>query len=510
MKRKGCRRITIGLLFVLLVLCFGRKDIANAAEPQQEVLLKQSRESGSTELFTYRITEDNELVLTGLTEAAQADKKNRILTIPKNIGNRPVEGIADGAFAGVPLTTVSLPEGLLEIGKGAFYGCNLDKIMIPASVRYVGPRAFGANHGMKEIKVAEDSLTYSSQTGVLYNKTKSMLLQMPANLTGPKFTVAKNVEVIGEYAFGNCRNITRVYGDERTLEIREKAYWNTPAAMKMKNVVGKTSGWYYYAFHQLDYVESWFLDYKLNDNNSVSIQYDRMYGELVYSLYEHVELQYCTDFIVKLQNEVGNIDIRLYDEDFNEVQCYLVEKAEGVQTVMFTPDYKGKVAYIGFRANDDMLLDYSAFETTIYFIVFNTSWREGTPVTYKMRELSRQQSYGLSYENNTDGSLFLRYEGKYGEIKLGLPEAIDMSQCNCVEVRLKNEVGDLAIKLYDKSFNEIDVQYGIRTQGTQSKVLYYSTDEIISGIGIMACDDNLTDYSQCVTNVEYVMFYMKE
>ncbi len=410
-------------------------------EPQSVLLVKQIRETGSTELFTYRITEDNELVLTGLTEAAEADKKNRRLTIPKSIGNYSVDAIADGAFTGVPLTSVSLPEGLLEIGRGAFYGCNLDKILIPASVRYVGPRAFGANHGMKEIKVAEDSLTYSSQTGVLYNKTKSMLLQMPANLTGPKFTVPKSVEVIGEYAFGNCRNVTRVYGDERALEIREKAYWNTPAAMKKKTVVGKTAGKYNYYFHQLDYVESWDLDYKLNDNNSVSIWYDRMYGELVYSLYEHVEMQDCTDFIVKLKNEVGTIEIRLYDEDFNQVQSFLLEKADGIQTVSFSPDYKGKVAYIGFMAKDELLLDYSAFETTVYSIAFCTSNREGTPLTYKISDLTYGNSYSLNYDMMDDGSLFARYDALYAEIMFCFPEEIDMSKCNSVEVRVKSEAG---------------------------------------------------------------------
>lgn len=41
-----------------------------------------------------------------------------------------------------------------------------------------------------------------------------------------------------------------------------------------------------------------------------------------------------------------------------------------------------------------------------------------------------------------------------------------MSKCNCVEVRLKNEVGDIALKIYDKTFNEVEVQYGFRTMGT--------------------------------------------
>lgn len=484
-------------------------------EPQSVLLIKQSQETGSTELFTYRITEDNELIITGLTEAAQADKKNRILTIPKNIGNYSVEGIADGAFAGVPLTSVSLPEGLLEIGRGAFYGCNLYEIVIPASVRYVGPRAFGANHGMQEIWVMEANPTYRAKNGILCDKKLTQVLQMPANFMGENFWVPSTVKYIGDYAFGNCRNLKSVYVDEKTVEIEKTAFWNTNATAKKetireKNVVGGKTETVSYGFHNFAHVDAFCLSYHLNGNNSLSIKYDRLYGELILELPDWIELQYCTEISLKLKNEAGDLAIKFYDQGFNTVETYYQGKTEGIQNIFLKPNYKGRVSKIGFMACDDDLLDYSTFETIIYSLEFQFVYEEGRAVTYNIDDLTFRQSYNLDYEIMDDGSLFVRYDQLYAEIMFCFPEEIDMSKCSYVEARVESEAGKLAIKLYDKAFNEIDVHYGLKTMGVQNKVLNYSAEEKIAGIGFMTCDKSLTDYSQCVASIESVTFYMLE
>lgn len=223
--------------------------------------------------------------------------------------------------------------------------------------------------------------------------------------------------------------------------------------------------------------------------------------------------EYLNELLYKNQkkiNEVGTVEVRLYDENFNQVQSFLLEKAEGIQNVSFSPDYKGKAAYIGFMANDELLLDYSTFETTVYSIAFNTVNNEGIALTYKMRDLTYWNSYNLDYEMMEDGSLFAKYDEIYAEIMFCFPEEIDMSKCSSVEARVQCEVGNLAIKLYDEAFNELNVHYNIKTNGVQTKVLNYSTEEKIYGIGIMTCDDSLTDYSQCVVKVESVTFYMLE
>lgn len=135
---------------------------------------------------------------------------------------------------------------------------------------------------------------------------------------------------------------------------------------------------------------------------------------------------------------------------------------------------------------------------------------EETTLTYKMSDLTYWNSYFLDYEYGADGSLFVRYDELYAEIMFCLPEEIDMSKCSRVEATVKSEAGKLAIKLYDKAFNETDVHYGIKTIGLQNKVLGFSTKETVAGIGIMTNDKDMTDYSQCEANIESITFYMRD
>lgn len=477
----------------------------------EEVPMNMDGAAGTySERFNYEITEDNQVIITGLTDGAKADKRNRELAIPKTLNGMPVVEIAEGAFAGIPLTKVSLPEGLLRIGRGAFYGCNLRTVTIPASVTYVAPRSFGANHGMKEILVADENENYSSRTGVLYDKNLTVLHQMPANFTGPKFTVSKSVTKIDEYAFGNCRNLTRVYGDESALTFGELVYWNTPAAMKKKNLTGDVTGTEYYDFSHLDYVSSFDLSYVRHDNNAVSIQFETVYGELTYALYETADLSHCTEFIVQIQNEVGDIAIPLYDADLNEVEVFYPRKTNGIEWLSFKPTYKGEVCYIGFRAWDPNLFDYSEFKTIVYsvnFGFFNVD--DAVPVTYTMDELQDSISWNVAYEKDGNGALLLDFDALYGSCYQTLPEPVDMSRCLGITVKLKNEDAWLTFKLVNEANEELDVFYDHMTEGVQEVCLIPKTQEKISGIAFMTDDRRITDYENCESTIYSVTFHMK-
>lgn len=53
-----------------------------------------------------------------------------------------VRSIADGAFQGIHLRTVSIPEGIETIGKTAFEATGLRRITLPSSVKHIGENAF--------------------------------------------------------------------------------------------------------------------------------------------------------------------------------------------------------------------------------------------------------------------------------------------------------------------------------------------------------------------------------
>ena len=73
------------------------------------------------------------------------------------------------------LENIELPNSVASIGDYAFYYCeSLKNIKIPSSVKDIGLNAFNYCYYLN-IEVDENNEVYSSEDGVLYNKTKLKL-----------------------------------------------------------------------------------------------------------------------------------------------------------------------------------------------------------------------------------------------------------------------------------------------------------------------------------------------
>ncbi len=67
-----------------------------------------------------------------------------VYEIPSVLGGTPVGKIGHGAFAGVSITELVIPDGVTEIGSGAFNMCqSLTTVTLPKSVTTIGMAAFG-------------------------------------------------------------------------------------------------------------------------------------------------------------------------------------------------------------------------------------------------------------------------------------------------------------------------------------------------------------------------------
>jgi len=123
--------------------------------------------------------------------------------------------IGNSAFEGCDvLTSVSLPSSLDSIGASGFYYCiDLKNIHIPASVKTIGLEAFLGCSGPFTVDAGNPN--YSSADGLLYNKTKSKLIQCPISKTGT-VAIASSVTDIEFYAFIGC--VCEVLVDENHLK----------------------------------------------------------------------------------------------------------------------------------------------------------------------------------------------------------------------------------------------------------------------------------------------------
>jgi K+-transporting ATPase c subunit len=117
-----------------------------------------------------------------------------------------VTSIGSGAFWDCEmLASVTIPEGVTTISNYAFYNCAaLTSITIPEGVTSISNYAFGGCTALTSITVDSANSNYTSQDGVLFNKTQTTLIQYPAEKIGASYTIPEGVTTIGDHAFYNC------------------------------------------------------------------------------------------------------------------------------------------------------------------------------------------------------------------------------------------------------------------------------------------------------------------
>jgi hypothetical protein len=122
-----------------------------------------------------------------------------------------VTEIASRAFISCSyLSSITIPNSVTSIGNYAFSSCrSLISVVIPNSVTTIGQNAFEVCYALTAINVDEGNMSWASEDGVLYNKSKSLLYTYPGGKSGP-FTIPSSVTKIGEYAFYLCNNLSSI------------------------------------------------------------------------------------------------------------------------------------------------------------------------------------------------------------------------------------------------------------------------------------------------------------
>ena len=137
------------------------------------------------------------------------------------------------------LTDVTIPSSVKIICHNAFSSCNgLTSVTIPNSVDSIGDDVFTGCSKMIEINVTSDNLKYTSENGVLFNKSKTTLIRCPEGKTG-SYTVPNTVIRINRYAsrdnhdgsfqgvgdaFENCNGLTSIVISSSVTDIFGHAF----------------------------------------------------------------------------------------------------------------------------------------------------------------------------------------------------------------------------------------------------------------------------------------------
>ena len=123
-----------------------------------------------------------------------------------------VASIGQDAFAYCSgMLNVALSSGITNIAEEAFYDCSsLTSFTIPGSVTNIGVDAFYACASLTNLAVDAGNASYSSMSGVLFNKGRTTLIAFPANAPSTVYPIPSGVISIGQDAFSGSTHLTMV------------------------------------------------------------------------------------------------------------------------------------------------------------------------------------------------------------------------------------------------------------------------------------------------------------
>ncbi|MBQ7702543.1 MAG: leucine-rich repeat domain-containing protein [Candidatus Methanomethylophilaceae archaeon] len=152
-----------------------------------------------------------------------------------------ITSIGDNAFEGLTgMIGIDIPDSVTDVGDEAFLGCSsMEVIYIPPGTTSLGDDVFKGCSSLREIMVASKDPTggtgnpnYSSEDGILYNKTRTTLIKCPEGKTG-SVTVDTSTIAISDYAFYNASGVTAVTMPNGLTTIGESAF---ELASSIKNI----------------------------------------------------------------------------------------------------------------------------------------------------------------------------------------------------------------------------------------------------------------------------------
>ena len=124
------------------------------------------------------------------------------------------------------LTSITIPNGVSSIGIQSFVNCkDMTSIIVSSTVTSIGDDAFSRCTSLTTIDVDSENKSYTSENGVLFNKSKTSLICYPAGKMDMMYVIPHSVISIEYAAFSYCTNLTLITIPNSVTTIGGNAFW---------------------------------------------------------------------------------------------------------------------------------------------------------------------------------------------------------------------------------------------------------------------------------------------
>ena len=168
--------------------------------------------------YKYSVNTDGSAVITSYLGNAKK------LSVPDTLeGHRVVDIGAYACELCETFTSITLPEGLKNIGEGVFWGCtNLTTVTLQEGLENIGDYAFGGCTNIANVTLPNG----------LKNIGDWAFSDCP-NLTA--VTLPEGLESIGKGAFSNCENLTSITLPDSLLIMGDNPFLRTPVVISISS-----------------------------------------------------------------------------------------------------------------------------------------------------------------------------------------------------------------------------------------------------------------------------------
>lgn len=203
--------VLLSLLAILLFSCTKESPepiyVPETVSPENREKIGNEEANG----ISFDLYNDFTAVITAFDKEGYPDT---VLAVPEKYDRYRVIAIADEAFYGADLISITLPDSIQSIGKCAFSRSSITEIRIPDSVKELGQEAF--DNCLSLEKAVIGSGIREIPTGAFFSCHKLSEIVLPEGL-----------EIIGEEAFAALPALEAITLPESLLEIGPFAFWNS-------------------------------------------------------------------------------------------------------------------------------------------------------------------------------------------------------------------------------------------------------------------------------------------